>query len=79
MNIYRTEFFSVCPENGVRIRYALEIQTNQMIKVEDLIDEVTLHHRGYHEDIADQLFRVFGGEQKLVAEHHGVTIESIRP
>lgn len=78
MNSYSTEFFSICPTNSVRIKYCLVIQTNKIIMVEDIIDEVTLHHRGYHEAIADQLHRTFGGRQVLVAEHHGVKIETVR-
>lgn len=79
MNYYTTTFFCFCPSNNVRIEYVLEIETKDIIKVEDIIDEVTLHNRGFHENIADQLYKVFGGTQKLIAEHHGVTIRSIRP
>jgi len=78
MNSYTTEFFSFCPTNNVRIKYCLVIQTDKVIMVEDIIDEVMLHHRGYHEEIADQLHRTFGGRQILVAEHHGVKIETVR-
>lgn len=78
MNIYTTEFFAFCPVNEVRIKYTLRIESATMIKVEDIIDEVTLHQRGFHEEIADQLHRVFGGMQKLNANHHGVDIETLR-
>ncbi len=79
MNTYRTKFFAVCPVNSARIEYALQIKTDQRLMVEDLIDAVTLIERGFHEDIADQLHREFGGVQTLIAEHHGVQIETIRP
>jgi hypothetical protein len=79
MNTYRTEFFAVCPVNEVRVKYHLTIKTDSVIRVESIIDEVTLHHRGFHEEIADQLYRAFGGEQLLIAEHHGVGIETHRP
>jgi hypothetical protein len=78
MNCYSTEFFSFCPSNNVRIKYSLLIETDQTIMVEDIIDEVTLHDRGYHEAIADQLHHTFGGRQTLVADHHGVKIETVR-
>lgn len=78
MNSYSTEFFSLCPSNNVRIKYQLLIETDCVIMVEDVIDEVTLHDRGYHEAIADQLHRTFGGRQTLVADHHGVRIETLR-
>lgn len=78
MNIYRTEFFAFCPSNNVRVKYDLKIETTQVIKVEEIIDAVTLLHKGFHEEIADQLHREFGGIQTIVAEHHGVTIETRR-
>lgn len=78
MNIYTTEFFAFCPENEVRVKYALRIESATTIKVEDITDEVTLHQRGYHEDIADQLHKTFGGRHTLIAEHHGVHIETKR-
>lgn len=78
MNTYRTEFFAFCPVNAVRVKYALRIETKEVIKVEQIIDEVCMHSDGYHEEIADDLFRAFGGRQTLVADHHGVTIETVR-
>ena len=79
MNTYKTRFFSTCPTNGVRIEYEVSIETDKVIQVEDIIDAVTLFNRSFHEEIADQLFREFGGRQTLMADHHGVTIRSIRP
>lgn len=79
MNRYSTEFFAFCPANGVRVKYELTIRTDRMIEVEEIVNKVTLHHRGYHEDIADQLYECFGGLQVLHAYHHGVTIKTIRP
>lgn len=79
MNTYKTKFFAFCPVNEARIEYALEIQTGIVIKVEDIIDAVTLLSRGFHEEIADQLHKEFGGTQTLKASHHGVDIETIRP
>lgn len=78
MNIYTTEFFAFCPENEVRVKYTLRIESATVIKVEDIIDKATFHERGYHEEIADQLHKVFGGRQTLSAEHHGVHIETKR-
>lgn len=79
MNLYSTEFFAFCPSNGVRVKYHLTIVTKRVIAVEDLIAEVTLHHRGYHEEIADQLHDTLGGAQTLIADHHGVVIKTVRP
>jgi hypothetical protein len=79
VNTYRTDFFARCPVNGLRIRYALEIRTLIVIPVEAIIERVELIREGFHEAIADDLHAAFGGEQKLVAEHHGVVIETTRP
>jgi hypothetical protein len=82
MNTYSVRFFARCPINGIRIEYVLEIEnpsaSNPLI-VEDIIDAVSLIDRGMHEEIADQLFREFGGRQALTADHHGVTIKTVRP
>jgi hypothetical protein len=78
LNIYRTEFFSICPSNGVRIKYALEIATSEVIPVEQIIADVESRDTGYHEEHADQLHRTFGGNQRLIADHHSVSIETIR-
>ena len=78
MNKYTTQFFCFCPTNGVRILYTWIVETNQVHMVEDLIDVVTLHDKGYHEAIADDLHKEFGGKQILKANHHGVDIETIR-
>jgi len=78
MNIYESEFFCICPNNNIRVKYQLEIKTNKTIPVEEIIHEVQNIHRGFHEKIADQLFCRFGGEQKLSADHHSVKITTIR-
>lgn len=78
MNTYRLSFYALCPNNNVRIHYRLQISTVHRFMVEDLIDAVTLIDRGFHEDIADQLHREFGGAQVLIAQHHGVEIETRR-
>jgi hypothetical protein len=78
MNIYKVEFFARCPTNNVRISYALKIQTHVVIPVEKIVDYVEGIRAGFHETLADELHAAFGGEQTLVAEHHGVVIETIR-
>jgi len=60
------------------VLYTLSIEINAMLLVENLIEVVTMHDKGYHEDIADQLLREFGGVQTLTATHHGVEIKTIR-
>lgn len=79
MNIYTTQFFVKCPVNGARISYALSIHTGDVIKAEDITSSVDSIGQGLHEDIADDLFARFGGSQRLIADHHGVHIETIRP
>lgn len=79
MNTYKTKFFAKCPANGIRVEFDLTINTGSVIPVEDILKEVEDIQKGFHEDIADRLHRRFGGSQTLVAEHHGVRIETIRP
>jgi hypothetical protein len=78
MNAYTTEFFACCPNNGLRIKYRLRIESAEVIPVEQIIAKVDSITEGYHEEIADDLLLSFGGAQMLVAEHHGVMIETTR-
>ena len=78
MNIYRTEFFAKCPNNDLRIKYHLTVQTERMIRVEDIVGFTETLTSGFHESFADKLHAEFGGEQRLQAHHHGVDIETVR-
>lgn len=80
MNSYSTKFFCRCPNNDVRIEYALRIETRSTLSVEAIIDgiEIDTGDQRYHEELADLLVERFGGIQTLVAEHHGVRIETTR-
>lgn len=78
MNIYRTKFTAVCPNNKKVILYALQITTDQKIMVEEIMERCHKIGCGYHEDIAEMLYSGFGGEQVLIATHHGVEIETRR-
>jgi hypothetical protein len=78
MNTYTTEFFATCPNNGIRIRYRLRIETRAALPVEQIIAAVESVGEVFHEDLADQLHRQFGGLQTLTADHHSVTIETTR-
>lgn len=78
MNTYTTEFFCACPNNGIRIKYKLRIETRSVVPVEQLIAKIESFSEGFHEDIADELFSELGGKQTLVADHHSVTIETVR-
>lgn len=78
MNAYTTEFFCTCPNNGVRIHYRLRIETGMVLSVEELIAVVETFDSGYHEDLANELSERFGGRQTLIADHHGVIIETTR-
>lgn len=77
-NAYTTEFFANCPNNGIRIKYRLRIETRDIIPVEQIIAKVDTITEGFHEEVADELLAAFGGVQTLAADHHGVTIETIR-
>lgn len=79
MNTYTTEFFAQCPNNGMRIKYSLRIDSMQMIPVEQITAAVENVADDYHEEIADHLHAEFGGRQTLTAEHHGVTVQTTRP
>lgn len=79
MNKYTTNFFAVCPNNGIRIAYELTITTGCVLRAEDILAEVGEIKTGFHESIADQLIEAMGGSQVLKADHHGVRIETIRP
>lgn len=78
MNIYTTEFFATCPNNGVRIKYTLRIETTAVIVVEHILAATESYTTDFHEHIADALHGRFGGKQTLVADHHSVTIETVR-
>lgn len=78
MNTYTVQFFAFCPVNGVRILYTLSIEIDLVIMAETLIDAVTLHDKGLHEELADDLWHEFGGRQTLTANHHGVEIKTVR-
>lgn len=77
-NNYQVEFFSWCPVNNIRITYTLNIKTENTIFVEDILKSVNSIDKEFHENIADDLFKVFGGHQTLEAEHHGVYIKTLR-
>lgn len=78
MNTYTTEFFAKCPNNGVRIKYTLCIETTRTLSVEDVVTAVETFKEGYHELIADKLIARFGGQQTMTADHHSVTIKTVR-
>ena len=78
MNIYTTKFTALCPVNGKPITYCLEIKHINKILVEDILKEVNKFTSALHEDIADELFSKLSGRQRLIANHHGVVIETKR-
>lgn len=79
MNRYSRIFVAACPNNGEQIIYTLIIETvGRMLQVEHIVTATALIKQGYHEQIADELHRRFGGRQILRAHHHGVDIETIR-
>ena len=78
MNAYTVEFFAQCPNNGLRIKYSLRVETSDVIPVEQIIAAVESVGEGYHEELADEMLGRFGGLQTMIADHHGVTIETTR-
>jgi hypothetical protein len=78
MNKYKVKFQATCPANGDAIDYSLQISIDRMIRVEALIEAVNGFESGFHEDIADLLYKKFGGRQLMVAVHGGVIIETER-
>jgi hypothetical protein len=78
MNIYRRVFIADCPNNSDPIIYTIAIESEKQIMVEHIVTATLMIRRGYHEAIADDLHRQFGGRQVLRAHHHGVDIETIR-
>jgi hypothetical protein len=77
MNIYKISFVSQCPVNNDQVTYHLEIRSTSLIKAEDIEWEVSSWPQ-FHEEIADRLFRKFGGYQVIRATHGKVTIETHR-
>jgi hypothetical protein len=78
MNKYSTKFIALCPVNNKPIIYQLKIKHIEKILVEDILETISEFSSGFHESIADGLFEKFGGEQTLIANHHGVVIQTER-
>jgi hypothetical protein len=78
MNRYKIKFMSICPVNGDKIEYSLEINSCEIIMVEILWDVVDGFKKGFHEEFADVLHAKFGGKQFMSAVHGGVLIETER-
>ena len=79
MNRYKIRFNVRCPnqEHGF-IGYTLTIESDSMIMVEDIKKHTTFDEPGFHEDIADYLYKALGGNQTITAVHHGVELTTIR-
>lgn len=76
-NRYCHAFEATCPNNGAVIAYALEIQSQTSIMVEDIVAACSVSET-FHEPLADALYAQFGGRQILAAHHHGVDIRTVR-
>lgn len=76
-NLYHHRFVVECPNNGVKIAYALTIETPNRIFVEDIVAACDVRS-AFHEDLADALATKFGGRQTMRAYHHGVWITTLR-
>lgn len=66
-NIYRHQFVSRCPNNHQPIIYALEIETDAMVRVEHIVTAARVNECAFHELIADDFHARFGGRQVLKA------------
>ena len=78
-NTYRHQFVATCPVNGQPIVYTLAIETTgRVVAVEQIVAATAAVPAAFHEVIADDLYRQFGGRQTLRAHHHGVDIVTIR-
>lgn len=78
MNKYQTKFVIECITNQKPIMYRLTIVTHETIIVEELLEFIKKLKTNYHEKIADELFKKFGGKQTMIANHHGVLIKTKR-
>lgn len=78
MNNYSVRFYVKCPSDGEIIQYNLLIFTDDVILVEHINTTLALIKTGYHEHIADNLYKRFRGCQILKATHQDVDITTTR-
>lgn len=78
MNIYKLKFYAECPSDGEMIEYDWTIESDVMLKVELLKQSCRMIVSGYHENLADDLFKQYRKKQTIVAVHMGVEITTIR-
>jgi hypothetical protein len=78
MNNYEIKFTVKCPMDDDCVEYTLNLQTDKMVLVEDLVRATDIKPSGFHESIADGLFALFGGYQTITAVHQGVKIITTR-
>ena len=78
LNIYRHSFSAICPNDGEVIAYKLEIKTAETIMVERIKAFTAGLGPVHQEQFADALPDEFGGEQRIVAYHQAVEIETVR-
>ena len=76
MNIYEYQFITVCPNDGEKINYSLQVESDQMIMAEHIV-ETCRQIKGFQEAIASELKEKIGGNVKLTGTHSGVRITSI--
>lgn len=77
MNIYFVKFSSKCPVNGHTISYWLKISSYALILAEEIEDAVDVGP-SFHESLADDFYKKFGGQQTLTARHGRVKIKTVR-
>lgn len=77
MNIYEFSFTAICPVNGDNIKYDMRLETTVKHMAENLLGICTFDEE-YHENIADQLFKLLGGRQTIKAQHGEVFITTHR-
>ena len=78
MNIYSYGFNCICPNDSNIIYYTIKIKSQKMIMIERIKKHCGKYKKQYHEAIADDLFKKFGGKQTVTATHKNVKIKTVR-
>ena len=78
MNIYEVSISTVCPVNGQPVDLYITIKTKNVVMVETLLLFLEDSKNNLHEDLADRLYKKFGGKQVVKGFHHGVWITTER-
>ena len=78
MNIYEVSISSLCPINGRPVDLHIRLETQNVVMVETLLSFLEDIKNNLHEELADKLYKKFGGKQVVKGFHHGVWITTER-